>query len=140
MKFISSRKERSDAAPWSKRQEFFRFILAGLVNLVLTYALYLALELVLAYPAAYTVSYACGIIISYLLNTLFVFKSPIRIAKAVQYPIVYLAQYLLGMALLYLLVELAHISSRIAPLVIPAVTVPATFLLSRYLIKGSLSG
>jgi putative flippase GtrA len=138
MKFISRTQDRLDR-PWSQRREFFRFILVGLVNLVLTYALYLALGLFLPYPAAYTISYACGILISYLLNARFVFKSPIRISKAAQYPIVYLAQYLLGMALLYLLVELAHVSSRIAPLVIPALTVPATYLLSRYLIRGSLS-
>lgn len=138
MKFISDAPDQVDR-PWSKRREFVRFILVGLVNLVLTYSLYLFLGLFLRYPVAYTVSYACGILISYLLNARFVFKSPIRISKAAQYPIVYLAQYLLGMALLYLLVELAHVSSRIAPLVIPAVTVPATFLLSRYLIRGSLS-
>ena len=125
--------------PWSKRREFVLFILVGLVNLVVTYALYLALGLFLPYPVAYTISYACGIVISYLLNARFVFKSPIRIRKAAQYPIVYLAQYLLGLGLLYLLVELGHVSSRIAPLVIPAVTVPATFLLSRYLLRGSLS-
>ena len=135
MKFISPAEDRRG----SKRREFFRFVLVGLVNLVLTYALYLALGLFFPYAAAYTISYACGILISYLLNARFVFKSPIRISKAAQYPIVYLAQYLLGLALLYLLVELAHVSSRIAPLVIPALTVPATYLLSRYLIRGSLS-
>jgi putative flippase GtrA len=138
MKFTSRSKDRFDH-PWSQRREFFQFILIGLVNLVLTYTLYLVLGLFLPYPAAYTISYACGILISYLLNARFVFKSPIRISKAAQYPIVYLAQYLLGMALLYLLVERAHLSSRIAPLVIPALTVPATYLLSRYLIRGSLS-
>src|SRR5438128_272917 len=98
----------SDSSFSSTRSSFarsFRFIVIGLVNLVLTYALYLARGLFLSYPAAYTISYACGILISYLLNSRFVFKSPIRISKAAQYPIVYLAQYLLGMALLYLLVE-----------------------------------
>jgi putative flippase GtrA len=138
MKFISGATGRADP-PWSRRREFVRFILVGLVNLVLTYVIYLLLGLFLRYPFAYTISYACGILISYVLNARFVFKSPIRISKAAQYPIVYLAQYLLGMALLYLLVERAHVSSRIAPLVIPVVTVPANFLLSRYLIRGSLS-
>jgi putative flippase GtrA len=138
MKFISGTKDRLDR-PWSKRREFVGFILVGLVNLLLTYALYLILGLFLPYPAAYTISYACGILISYLLNARFVFRSPIRISKAAQYPIVYLAQYLLGLAVLYLLVERAHVSSRIAPLLIPALTVPATYVLSRYLIRGSLS-
>ena len=90
------------------------------------------------YPAAYTGSYACGILISYVLNARFVFKEKLRITKALQYPIVYVSQYLLGMALLYLLVEIGHVGSSLAPLVIPMVTVPATFILSRYLIKGLL--
>src|SRR5213082_1046569 len=71
-----------------------------------------------------------GILISYVLNARFVFKEELRITKAMQYPIVYVSQYLLGMALLYLLVEIGHVSSSLAPLVIPMVTVPATFILS----------
>jgi putative flippase GtrA len=121
--------------PW---REFARFILFGVVNLILTYPIYLVLHVFLPYPAAYTGSYACGILISYVLNARFVFKEKLRITKALQYPIVYVSQYLLGMALLYLLVEIGHVSSSLAPIVIPVVTVPATFILSRYLIKGLL--
>ena len=121
--------------PW---REFARFILFGVVNLIFTYLVYLILRVFLPYPAAYTGSYAGGILISYVLNARFVFKEKLRITKALQYPIVYVSQYLLGMALLYLLVEIGHVSSSLAPLVIPVVTVPATFILSRYLIKGLL--
>lgn len=108
----------------------------GVVNLIFTYLIYLGLHVFLSYPAAYTGSYVCGILISYVLNARFVFKERLRVIKALQYPIVYVSQYLIGMALLYVLVEMGHVSSSLAPLVIPVVTVPATFVLSRYLIKG----
>src|SRR3954462_9976186 len=97
------------------RREFGIFIFFGLVNLVLTYAIYLLLRAFLTYPIAYTGSYACGIIISYVLNARYVFKERLQLAKALQYPLVYLAQYLLGLAVLYLLVELGHLISSVAP-------------------------
>lgn len=122
--------------PDRPRREFAIFIIFGLVNLVLTYAIYLFLRVFLTYPVAYSGSYACGIVISYVLNARYVFKERLQLTKALQYPLVYLAQYLLGLMVLYVLVELAHLSSSVAPLAVPVVTVPATFLLSRYLIKG----
>lgn len=128
------------AAPAGRRKEFGKFILFGVVNLVLTYIVYLSLGLFLPYPAAYTGSYVCGIFISYVLNARYVFRERLKVSKALQYPLVYLVQYILGIGVLYLLVELAHIHSSLAPLAVPVVTIPATFAMSRYLIKGRLPG
>ena len=131
--------EGKEGTPWRLRREFGMFVVFGVVNLILTYAIYLTLRLFLSYPAAYTGSYVCGILISYVLNARFVFKAKLRVSKALQYPIVYVVQYLLGIAILFLLVEVAHVRSSLAPLAIPVVTVPATYVLSRYLIKGRSS-
>lgn len=119
--------------PW---REFATFVFFGAVRTALGYGMYLVLVLFIAYPAAYTVSYASGIFISYYLNARFVFKEKLRLSKAMQYPIVYLAQYLIGLGSLYLLIEVAHLSKFVAPIVIIAITVPCTYLLSRYVIKG----
>jgi len=118
------------------RREFAMFIFFGAVNTVLTYGIYLLLVLFIAYPAAYTVSYASGVFISYYLNARFVFKEKLRLSKAMQYPIVYLAQYLIGLGALYLLIEVAQLSKFFAAIVIVVITVPCTYLLSRYVIKG----
>ena len=131
--------QTQDRRPEQRWREFARFIVSGLINLLLTYVVYLALLVFLPYSAAYTGSYVCGVLISYVLNARFVFKQKLRLSKALQYPAVYLVQYLLGMALLYLLVEVGHIRSASAPLLIPFITVPVTYLLSRYLIKGRSS-
>lgn len=121
------------STPW---REFAAFVFFGAVNTVLTYGIYLLLVLFLAYPTAYTISYTSGVFISYYLNARFVFREKLRLSKAMQYPIVYLAQYLIGLGSLYLLIEVAHVSKFFAPIVIVVITVPCTYLLSRYVIKG----
>ena len=111
-----------------------RFLVVGGLNTVLTYVIYVALVLFLSYSIAYTVTYALGIFISYYLNTQLVFKRKLRLAVALQYPAVYVVQYLIGLALLYVLVELASVSKFVAPILTVVVTVPATYLISRYII------
>jgi hypothetical protein len=100
-------------ATWTRRREFILFLLAGGINTALTYGLYLLLLLVMSYPFAYTGSYVAGIFLSYYLNARFVFREPLSLAKALKYP-----------------------NKKIAPLVIVVVTVPATFVMSRYIIRG----
>lgn len=115
------------------------FVFFGGVNTVLTYGIYVLLVLFVAYPTAYTLAYPPGILISYYLNTRFVFREKLSVSKALRYPLVYLAQYLLGLGLLYLLVEIAHLSKFVAPILIVAISVPCTYVLSRYVIKKGSS-
>jgi putative flippase GtrA len=121
---------------WSRNHEFTRFIVVGGVNTLLTYFVYAGLLFFWEYPTAYTVSYISGILISYYLNARFVFREKLRLTKALQYPLVYLVQYLLGLGLLYLFVEIARLSKFVAPILIVLLTVPCTYILSRYVIKG----
>ena len=108
----------------------------GGINSGLTYGLYLLLLLMMRYPFAYTGSYVAGIFLSYYLNARFVFRERLSLSKALKYPSVYLLQYVLGFALLYVLIESLHVNKKIAPLVVVVITVPATFLMSRYIIRG----
>jgi putative flippase GtrA len=123
-------------ATWTKYREFILFVLMGGFNTGLTYALYLLLLLIIRYPFAYSGSYAAGIFLSYYLNARFVFREPLSLSKALKYPGVYLLQYFMGLGLLYVLVETLHFDKRLAPLAVVAITVPATFALSRYIIRG----
>ncbi|HVF71508.1 MAG TPA: GtrA family protein [Chthoniobacterales bacterium] len=118
------------------RRELIAFILVGGANTGLTYLLYLALLRIASYPLAYSASFVAGIFLSYYLNARFVFKAPLRIRQALQYPAVYVVQYLLGLGLLYLLVERIRLSPALAPLLIVVLTIPVTFVLSRYVIRG----
>ena len=111
-----------------------RFVVFGSLNTLIAYLLYLALLLFLPYPIAYSVSYVCGIFISYVLNATFVFHEPLRISRALQYPVIYVVQYVLSMGLLYVLVELLHFDKVVAPFVIASAMIPIAYLLSRYII------
>ena len=119
---------------WLRDSQFTRFIIAGSTNTVVTYAIYVGLVLFLPYAIAYTLTTALGIWISYFLNARFVFQRRLALSAALQYPMVYLVQYLVGLLLLYLLVEKAGFSKFFAPLLIVCLSVPLTFVLSRYII------
>lgn len=122
-----------------REREFVRFLVIGALNTLFTYLVYVGLVLFLTYSLAYTVTYAFGIAVSYYFNARVVFRQKLRLAAALQYPAVYLIQYLLGLVLLYVLVELAHVSKFIAPIFVVLVSVPITYLSSRYVIaqRGS---
>jgi putative flippase GtrA len=116
--------------------EFKRFLAAGSFNTIAGYALYLVFHLVLDYRLAYTASYLIGIPVSYWINTRFVFRSAWSWKRLAAFPSVYLMQYVLGLALIWLFVDHLDISEKIAPLLAVPVTVPLTFLASRFIIKG----
>jgi putative flippase GtrA len=115
--------------------EFLRFLIIAAMNTGATFLIYLVLLLIVPYGLAYTGSYVLGIFLSYCLNASFVFRERLRISCALQYPVVYLVQYVLGITALYVLVERVGCSKAVAPLLVVLVSLPVTFLLSRYLIK-----
>jgi len=117
-------------------REFTRFIVVGGINTLSGYVVYALLLFVLPYTIAYTISYMLGILISYYLNSRFVFKSKLSLSKAIQYPFVYIFQYIFGVLLLRLLVEVFHVNALISPAVVIAFTIPMTYFLSKFILKG----
>ena len=117
--------------------QFTRFIVSGAINTGITYGLYLALLSLLDYLAAYSAAYVAGILLSYWLNSVFVFRQPMNWRGLARFPLVYVFQYALTAMLLWLLVDTIGIGERIALLAAIAVTVPATFLAARLAILPS---
>lgn len=115
--------------------EIVRFVFMGGVNTGLTWLLYLALKLFVPYEIAFTLSYVAGILLSYVLNARYVFATKMSLSTFLQFPLVYVVQYLVSVATLYALVELAHCPESIAPLVVTALTVPVTYVMSRFILK-----
>lgn len=114
--------------------EFTRFLLVGATNTLLSYLLYLLLLEFFAYLLAYSIAYCIGIAISYLLNVYFVFNKRPSVASFVKFPIVYIVQYGLGAGMLWLLVDRAGMSPVIAMIGVIIVTIPVTFLASRFVL------
>ncbi len=122
------------AAAGGLRGQALRFLLSGAANTAATYLLYLALQLVLPYQVAYALAFVAGIGLAYALNVWFVFRTGHTRSRALAFPLVYLFQYVAGALLLALLVEKLGVSQELAPLVVVAITIPATFVLSRFIL------
>ena len=111
--------------------QFLRFLVTGGINTAVTYVLYLLLLPLLGYLVAYSLAYVIGIVLSYWLNSAFVFRQPMNWRSLARFPLVYVVQYLLTGVLLWLFVDTLGVDKRIALLAAIAVTVPVTFLAAR---------
>jgi putative flippase GtrA len=114
-----------------------RFLMAGVFNTALTYAIYVLLLQVVSYPVAFTVAYVAGILVSYALSARFVFRREASWRSFLRFPFVYLAQYLAGLLLVSLLVEWLAVPAWLAPIVALIVTIPLTYVLSRAVFAGA---
>lgn len=115
---------------------FLRFIASGALNTAVTYAIYVVFLRWISYQASYTIAYATGILLSYVLNRTFVFKAHKGLRTVLLFPFVYIVQYGLSMLLLWIWIERLELSPTIAPLFVVVVTVPVTFVLTRIAFLG----
>lgn len=117
-----------------------RFILSGAINTLLTFGLYWLLLRVMHYQVAYAISFFAGLVVSYLLNALFVFRVAHSWGRMTMFPLVYLASYAVGAVLLDAAVDVLGMDQRIAPLLSIAATLPLTFVLTRLVLTGRARG
>ncbi|MBE7438807.1 MAG: GtrA family protein [Spirochaetales bacterium] len=117
--------------------EFARFVAAGATNTIVTLGLYFALGYILPYHLAYAIAYITGILLSYYLNSRWVFKTPLNWIGLLSFPLVYVVQFSANVFLLFLLVEILGWHEWLAPLVVIAISVPITFVMSRFILKRS---
>lgn len=116
-------------------KEFFRFVLIGVLNTTVFYALYLLMLVFFPYVYSYTMAYVVAIGFSYILNSIFTFQTRMTLKKAVIFPFIYLLQFFIGLLSLHLLVNLLSISPKVAGLLSKGVVFPITFILSRLCLK-----
>lgn len=109
-----------------------RFLIAGGLNTALTFGIYVGLKSVLSYQIAYFISWSCGIFIAWLMNSWFVFSSRVSLRSFLRFPLVYLVQYVLGAVLLELFAGVLGLSKTWSPLLVIAMTLPLTFLMTRF--------
>lgn len=119
----------------SIHSEFFRFLLVGVSNTLVAYVVFLLLLPFLPYLYAYTLSYCVGVVNSYFMNVLFVFKKKISLHSFLKFPFVYVVQYFLGASIMWLLVGKLSVGPVWAYAVVIVVTVPVTFIASRLVLK-----
>lgn len=119
-------------------REMLRFLVTGSINTVFCWGVYLLLNLIVPYPVAYTGAYMVGTVFSYFLNTRWVFKVPMNWRTFLQFPSVYIVQYGLGVVLVWGMVETWPVLEPVAPLLVVGMTLPVTFLMSRFILKRGI--
>ena len=116
-----------------------RFLITGSINTAVSWVVYMGLNLFVPYTVAYSCAYIFGTVFTYYLNTRWVFRVPMSWSTFMQFPVVYVLQYGLGISLMYILVGQLHCPESAAPLVVVAMTVPVTFLMSRFILKRKVT-
>lgn len=122
----------------SKQRSFgdlIKFIIGGAINTAFTYGLYFGLQVVMPYQPAYALAFAIGIMFSYWFNATIVFNTPVSWKGFFAFPLVYVAQYVLSAVLLSVFIEHFGVVQSIAPLVVIIVTIPITFVLTRWFLR-----
>jgi putative flippase GtrA len=118
-----------------KGEQFVRYLLAGIVNTAVTYAVLLLAMHWMPYLVAYTVVYAIGIMLGYWLQSRFVFGASTSWRTAVRFPLVYVVQYAVGAILLWILLDAVRLPSALSAFIVVAATVPVGFVLSRLIFR-----
>lgn len=108
-----------------------RFLVSGATNTALTYLLYLGALGALGHRLAYTLAFASGLLLAYLLNRHFVFCAHAGWRSVLAMPLIYLVQYLVGLGVVEVWVRGLGGPAALAPLAAIGVTVPMVYLLSR---------
>lgn len=116
---------------------FVRFLLSGGFNTAVTYVLYLVLLQFFPYWLSYTLTFAFGIALAYFFSRYFVFGMPRGGKRIFLFPLIYLIQYLAGLLIVFVWVDVLLWHPTLAPLASMALTIPATFILTRWVFNAS---
>lgn len=93
-----------------------------------TYALYCLLLRVVDYRMAYTASFIAGLMLGYLLNSIWVFRRKPTLRSALAYPLLVLVQYAVSVSLLALFVERFGVQRELAPIFVILLVFPVMYL------------
>ena len=113
-------------------KEAIRFLISGLINTAITYWIYYISVDLIGYFMAFSIAFVIGIIISYSLNCIFVFKAKIQVKSFYQYPAIYFLQYFLSLSVLTLLIDYLGVNDKVAPIINVIFLIPVTFFVNKW--------
>lgn len=119
--------------------EILKFIIVGGINTLNYYIIYLLLLKLIGvnYLVSHISGFVISFIISYYLNCYFVYKVQPTWKKFIQFPLTQVVNMGMQTLLLYIFVQWFNISSVIAPFVGLIITIPVTFILSKYILRDA---
>ena len=117
--------------------EIIKFIIVGAINTLNYYIIYLMFTQLLNIPYLFShiTSFLISFVVSFFLNCLLVYKVKPTWRKFIQFPLTQVVNMGMQTGLLYVFVQWFHISSVIAPFAGLIITIPITFVLSKYILR-----
>ncbi|PTE73762.1 GtrA family protein [Staphylococcus devriesei] len=117
--------------------EIIKFVIVGGINTLDYYITYLILLKLLNvnYMISHIIGFIVSFIISYYLNCYFVYKVKPTLKKFLSFPITQVVNIGTQTLLLYIFVRWFNFPSEIAPFVGLIVTIPITFILSKWILR-----
>ncbi|HDF1880152.1 TPA: flippase GtxA [Staphylococcus aureus] len=119
--------------------EILKFIIVGGINMLNYYVVYLLLLKLLhiEYMISHITGFIVAFVISYYLNCYFVYRVKPTWRKFISFPITQLVNVSLQTVLLYVFVSWLNLPAEIAPFAGLIITIPITFILSKWILKDS---
>ncbi|HCZ0584816.1 TPA: flippase GtxA [Staphylococcus aureus] len=119
--------------------EILKFIIVGGINTLNYYVVYLLLLKLLhiEYMISHITGFLVAFVISYYLNCYFVYRVKPTWRKFISFPITQIVNVSLQTVLLYVFVSWLNLPAEIAPFAGLIITLPITFILSKWILKDS---
>ncbi|HCG2296297.1 TPA: flippase GtxA [Staphylococcus aureus] len=119
--------------------EILKFIIVGGINTLNYYVVYLLLLKLLhiEYMISHITGFIVAFVISYYLNCYFVYRVKPTWRKFISFPITQIVNISLQTVLLYVFVSWLNLPVEIAPFAGLIITIPITFILSKWILKDS---
>ena len=119
--------------------EILKFIIVGGINTLNYYVVYLLLLKLLhiEYMISHITGFIVAFVISYYLNCYFVYRVKPTWRKFISFPITQIVNVSLQTVLLYVFVSWLNLPAEIAPFAGLIITIPITFVLSKWIFKDS---
>ncbi len=119
--------------------EILKFIIVGGINTLNYYVVYLLLLKLLhiEYMISHITGFLVAFVISYYLNCYSVYRVKPTWRKFISFPITQIVNVSLQTVLLYVFVSWLNLPAEIAPFAGLIITIPITFILSKWILKDS---
>ena len=119
--------------------EILKFIIVGGIHTLNYYVVYLLLLKLLhiEYMISHITGFLVAFVISYYLNCYFVYRVKPTWRKFISFPITQIVNVSLQTVLLYVFVSWLNLPAEIAPFAGLIITIPITFVLSKWILKDS---
>ncbi|HDJ6496774.1 flippase GtxA [Staphylococcus aureus] len=119
--------------------EILKFIIVGGINTLNYYVVYLLLLKLLhiEYMISHITGFLVAFVISYYLNCYFFYRVKPTWRKFISFPITQIVNVSLQTVLLYVFVSWLNLPAEIAPFAGLIITIPITFILSKWILKDS---